>query len=371
MKEAGSREELATPSLGYAVPPEPPGHRPFSDVISDHGLTAALDAACGVVVRELGLRLAWIALPEPGLERVIPLACSEPGARYLVPEMAAEGLGPSRAYHLRCGHLTELPGVKALGAFPARAGPKTLGLLGVGAEGPDVLAARRDILEAVAQQVAVILERRLRGREAGDAFLCVIEGLARAAEANEEDAARHIVRVGEYAAELARALNLPNREVQTIRLAARVHDVGKLHVPREILLKPGPLSEAERIEMQRHTLYGARILAGAPGLAVARQTALFHHECWDGSGYPYGLQGEKIPLPARIVRLADVYDALRSSRVYKPPLDHATAYRIILEGDERTRPTQFDPRVLKAFRQVAGRLAEIFESGWPWHGEEP
>ncbi|MGQ9532162.1 MAG: HD-GYP domain-containing protein [Desulfotomaculales bacterium] len=168
-----------------------------------------------------------------------------------------------------------------------------------------------------------------------------------------------------------RALDLPDREARAIRLAARVHDVGKLQVPREIPRKPGPLSEAERIEMQRHTLYGARILADAPGLVVARQTALFHHECWDGSGYPYGLRGEEIPLPARIARLADVYDALRSSRVYKPPLDRATAYRIILEGDERTRPTHFDPRILKAFRQVAGRLAQIFESGCPCRGEEP
>ncbi|MBC7105164.1 MAG: HD-GYP domain-containing protein [Firmicutes bacterium] len=234
-----------------------------------------------------------------------------------------------------------------------------------------MLASGREVLETVAQQVAVILERRLGGRDAGDPFLCVIEGLARAAEANMEDAAHHIVRVGEYAAELARALNLPHREVQSIRLAARVHDVGKLHVPREILLKPGPLSEDERREVQRHTLYGAQILAGLPHLRTARQTALFHHECWDGSGYPHGLRGEEIPLPARIVRLADVYDALRSARVYKPPLDHPTACRIILEGDERTRPSHFDPWVLRAFRRVAGRLAELFEAGCSRYGEEP
>ncbi len=340
----------------------------------EQDLAAGLDAACAIVVREFGLRLAWIGLVEPRLRQSVPVACNEPSVRYLAKKWLAECeaslaeatgplIFPDIGADDRCVNwhrLAELFNVKSFAVFPVTAGAKTVGVLGVGADRPDGLQTKRQLLEAVARQLALILDRYLAGQEVEDAFLYVIETLARAAEANEEDAARHIMRVGEYSYELARELGLPAREARAIRYAARVHDVGKLHVPPEILHKAGPLTPAERSEMQRHTLYGARILGDAPRLALARQIALYHHECWDGSGYPYGLRGEKIPLPARIVHIADIYDALRSHRVYKAPMDHATACRIILTGDEKTKPTHFDPEILRAFRRVEGRFAEIF-----------
>jgi HD-GYP domain-containing protein (c-di-GMP phosphodiesterase class II) len=113
--------------------------------------------------------------------------------------------------------------------------------------------------------------------------------------------------------------------------------------------------------MQKHTLYGAKILGDHPRLRMAKNVALTHHEKWDGSGYPFGLKGEAIPLEGRIIGVADQYDALRSKRLYKPAFDHETTCKILLEGWERTSPSHFDPAVLRAFKAIAERFAEIYE----------
>lgn len=131
--------------------------------------------------------------------------------------------------------------------------------------------------------------------------------------------------------------------------AACLHDVGKLWVPADILLKRGPLSAEERHVMQQHTLVGCLRLY--PVCEVAATMALSHHENFDGSGYPYKLAGQAIPFAGRLVRLLDVYDALRSLRPYKPALSHDEAVGIMLRGDERVRPTMFDPRLLHCFEQ--------------------
>ncbi len=140
-----------------------------------------------------------------------------------------------------------------------------------------------------------------------------------------------------------------------------MHDVGKINISHTILLKPGPLSPEEFMEMENHTVYGVLILGDSPYLEMGRTIALSHHERWDGTGYPYQIKKEEIPPAACIVSIADVYDALRSSRPYKPPFDHDRACRIILEGDGRVEPHHFHPQVLETFRDLSETFARIFE----------
>lgn len=187
--------------------------------------------------------------------------------------------------------------------------------------------------------------------------------LAALAEYRDEDTGAHIRRIGYYARELARTLGLDREFCESIFYAAMPHDIGKVAVPDAVLLKPGKLTEGEWEVMRGHTSFGARILAGSqsPYLRMGARIAQHHHERWDGSGYPAGLRGDAIPLAARIVAIADNYDALRSVRPYKPSFDHRTTCRIIEVGDGRTLPAHFDPEVLAAFSRSKGLFAQIFE----------
>jgi HD-GYP domain-containing protein (c-di-GMP phosphodiesterase class II) len=140
-----------------------------------------------------------------------------------------------------------------------------------------------------------------------------------------------------------------------------MHDVGKLHVPLSILQKPAGLTPDENVLLMRHTTEGARILGDHPRLKMAASIALTHHERWDGSGYPNGLAGEDIPLEGRIVKVVDVYDALRSRRPYKPALDHAVAMDTMRKGDGRISPGHFDPSLMAAFERISHRFSEIHD----------
>lgn len=201
----------------------------------------------------------------------------------------------------------------------------------------------------------------LKVRESEDAFTYTIYALARAAETNDEDTGNHILRVGAYCTILADKLGMPPKFLQQIGIQAVLHDVGKIHIPSAILKKPGKLTPEEWEEMKKHTIYGAKIIGDHPRLSLAKNIALTHHERWDGSGYPYGLKGEKIPIEGRIVIVADHYDALRNPRVYKPAYDHQTTYKIITEGDGKTMPSHFDPLVLDAFKNAVFQFAEVYE----------
>jgi diguanylate cyclase (GGDEF)-like protein/putative nucleotidyltransferase with HDIG domain len=174
--------------------------------------------------------------------------------------------------------------------------------------------------------------------------------LARAVDARDVYTGSHSQRVAELAARTARRLGLPDEEVELTRLAASLHDLGKLAIPEEILRKPGPLTEPERMVLERHPQIGFRMLESL-GVDPVADWVLYHHERWDGSGYPDGLPGEQIPLGARIIFVADAYDAMTSERVYRR---RVAAEKAIAEL-QRCAGSQFDPEIVDAF---AAEVAE-------------
>ncbi len=190
------------------------------------------------------------------------------------------------------------------------------------------------------------LENQVRTRTAAlmRAYEETIHLLVRASVHRDTETGNHIKRVGLYSARLAMAVGLDQEEVDLIRLAAPMHDVGKIGIPDSVLRKPGPLTPEERQVMETHTTIGADMLAGSesPVLRKAREIALSHHERWDGQGYPQGLKGEDIPLSARIVAVADVYDALTQNRVYRKAMSEERVVKILKES----RGTHFDPRLV-------------------------
>lgn len=189
-----------------------------------------------------------------------------------------------------------------------------------------------------------------------------LERLAVAAELREDAFGRHAYRVGKLAGLLANALGFGHKFCQEVELAARLHDIGKLGIPDGLLMKPGRLTEAEFIVMQKHTTIGAQILqqCSHPAFRLAEQIALHHHEKWDGSGYPRGLRGDNIPEVARIAALADVYDALTHARAYKHAWTHEEA---VLEI-EHTSGTHFEPRMVTTFISLVNHLRRSHGDGF-------
>jgi len=193
------------------------------------------------------------------------------------------------------------------------------------------------------------------------AFMVSVQLLARAAEIHDEDTGNHILRVNEYAHALARRAGCRKAFCDEIRYSAALHDVGKMSVDQAVLHKKGRLDPHELAEMRRHPVYGWEILSTSDRLRMAAEIALCHHEQWAGTGYPEGRKGEEIPLSARIVAIADCYDALRSVRPYKPGFSHAEALAIMTLGDDRIDPaSHFDPRLLALFAQHHEEFARIW-----------
>jgi HD-GYP domain-containing protein (c-di-GMP phosphodiesterase class II) len=198
--------------------------------------------------------------------------------------------------------------------------------------------------------------------ETEEAFQLSINLLARAAEVHDANTASHVQRVNEYSYFIAGEIGMPADFCDEIRYSAQLHDVGKMSVDGLVLRKKGPLDDDERREMNQHPVFGYQILEASDRLQMAAAIALNHHERWDGSGYPNGLAGEEIPMEARIVALADIYDALRSARPYKPGFSHDEARKIILEGDERMDPEgHLDPELKKLFAANHQGMAEIWD----------
>ncbi|MBI2839735.1 MAG: response regulator [Acidobacteria bacterium] len=217
------------------------------------------------------------------------------------------------------------------------------------------------LLRAMMRHWTVFERIRLETRQVEKAFSYTMEALALAAEIYDGETANHIRRIGSYAARIAAQLGTDERFARWLSKCSQMHDVGKITIPVDIIRKPGPLSEQEIAIMQTHTTNGAHILGGSPQLAVARNIALSHHENHDGTGYPSGLRGEEIPFEARVVRVIDVYDALRTTRAYKRPFTHDEALDVMRRGDDRLSPAHFDARILEAFLDDRDRMLAIFE----------
>lgn len=209
-----------------------------------------------------------------------------------------------------------------------------------------------------------------------DGHMATIFALAKLAESRDDDTGNHIRRVQAYCNVLSLRLRahsdfqnkLDDAYIDNLFHAAPLHDIGKVGIPDSILLKPDRLTFEEFEVMKTHTLIGAatlnevlRVHPDNPFVRMGSMIARCHHERWDGSGYPDGLRGESIPASARILAIADHYDALRNARPYKPPLDHRTACDIIIEGDGRTMPAHFDPRMLEVFKDTRQEFDAVFQ----------
>lgn len=211
------------------------------------------------------------------------------------------------------------------------------------------------IQEIILRIRRVLQERRLKeeAKNAHDelkhAYLDSIHRLVMASEFKDENTGDHIIRIGKYASLISQGLDCSEQFIETIGYAAPMHDVGKIGIPDQILLKPGKLTAEEFEVIKRHTLIGARLLSQSKSriLQMAREIALCHHEKFNGLGYPNGISGEKIPISGRIVAIADTFDALISKRPYKYPYPPEMVYDII----KKERGGHFDPEITDLFLQ--------------------
>ena len=215
---------------------------------------------------------------------------------------------------------------------------------------PDELAEIERLSDPATR--AVEAERLERG------YLAAVFDLAANVESGDQEIHGHVRRISGYSAALARAAGCTPTEVRWIRLASPLHDLGKVGIPDEILYKPGKLSEQEFAITQRHCQLGHEVLSSAGASAlfqVAADIARSHHERWDGQGYPDRRAGEAIPLAARIVAIADVFDALTTRRIYKPALGIEQSLKIVRQESDK----HFDPRLVDAFQGVFAEILDV------------
>ncbi|MCG3175751.1 MAG: hypothetical protein MOGMAGMI_00684 [Candidatus Omnitrophica bacterium] len=197
-------------------------------------------------------------------------------------------------------------------------------------------------------------------RQMRESHIEMILNLATAAEYKDPDTGNHILRISDYATELGKAAGLSEQDVDLLRFASPMHDIGKIGIPDSILQKPGKLTPEEWEVMKTHTVIGSRIFQNSrsPLLRSISQISLTHHEKYDGSGYPNGLKGEEIPIFGRIVAVVDVFDAIVSKRCYKEAssFDEGFAYIESLAG------THLDPHLIKVFRGCGGAIRQVYDA---------
>jgi HD-GYP domain-containing protein (c-di-GMP phosphodiesterase class II) len=230
---------------------------------------------------------------------------------------------------------------------------------------PDFYENDRRLLETLGHQVAIAIENSQLYSEIKKNFFETVEALAEAIEKKDHYTGGHTKRVVYYAMCIAKYLNLGPEELERVRLGAILHDVGKIGIEDKILKKQAPLDPEEWKVMQKHPELGYDIMRRVEGLKDVIGGMRYHHERWDGKGYPLGLKGEEIPLLARIISVADTYDAMVSTRPYRKGIDPLRAYDEIV----RYRGTQFDPEVVDAFMKAFQREKMGKGSGGSSHGD--
>lgn len=186
--------------------------------------------------------------------------------------------------------------------------------------------------------------------------------LATVAEAHDQVTGNHILRVGKLSSFIADKLGLDNEKILEIEDFAPLHDIGKIFVPSSILIKEGKLTNEEWEIMKKHTVYAKKLLEGDEKFKVALNIALYHHEKYNGTGYPNGLKEDEIPIEAQIVAVVDVYDALRSKRPYKEPYSHKKAMEIIFSDGDRTNKKHFNPNILDIIKEQENSIKDLWDS---------
>ncbi len=226
----------------------------------------------------------------------------------------------------------------------------------------DLSGRWRQVINLYALHLASLLDKRLLESKFTQTMYEMIFTLADLIETRSEETGEHIRRVSEMSYTMARILGFSEEYAQVLRLASMLHDVGKIGIPDQILNKPGRLTAEEFEVMKMHTIIGHRILSRSDNeiFRVGALVALYHHENWNGEGYPKGLQGDEIPIEARIVALIDGYDALRSDRVYRPawPENKVVGYIKSMSG------VKYDPNIVSAFMKSYSDIKYIFESNY-------
>lgn len=264
-------------------------------------------------------------------------------------------------------------GIKASITLPLKVNNRAVGVIFFSSKEKNVYTIEHiEILKTLANSLAISFEKNIF---VDHLIYSSILALAKLAEARDEDTGDHLERMKKYSRLIAQLLYEDSRYKEQIspgyindmEMFSPMHDIGKVGIPDGILLKPDKLTADEFEEMKYHTIYGARVLAAAEENMLRSGRSIFklgieiaknHHERWNGLGYPEGLAGERIPLSARIVAVADVFDALTSKRPYKEPFPFEMSFNMVIEGSGK----HFDPEIVRVFAQNKDRIFELYES---------
>lgn len=248
---------------------------------------------------------------------------------------------------------SKIPAMADMFFAPLEIQGKAYGLLGVTGRHQEISQVELEIFCALGSQAAVAIENANLYQKLHNAFLRTAEALAEAVNSRDPYTGGHTRRVQKYSLLLAHALDLSEKEMESLRLAAILHDIGKIGIDDAILRKGGALTDEEREKMNEHPEIGARILAHVEEMRDVVPGVQHHHEWYDGSGYPDGLAGDSIPLVARIIAIADAFDALTTDRPYRKGSEKAKAFDLL----NRDTGSHFDPRLLHLFQDVLANIS--------------